>query len=335
MTDIDVSEAVSDIARRGCLAWLHVSRPSLRVKLSADTLGLPAGLETLATSATGLPPGSSYGTFATLESRARLLLAKAAVTKGDGKFVPYKSLDALVQEIEAIRTEYMTHVGRYLESYDADVEAGLVAWTSEANKIYDRLRREDSTVRENDRELFVENLLRAVRSAWQRPTEDQFSMSLRVLAFSIPGVGQASDASFVADAAKRMINDTLSGFTAELVGELRARTAETMTKVLTALRSGSAFREASLTPLRAFLAQFEGLNVMGDEVVAQRVAAVRAALGGATAETVRTDEGFREALTGALAEAATVGDDLVRTAEQDAKEMLSRRYGGGLRKVAV
>lgn len=335
MTDINFSEAVSDIARRGCLAWLNVSRPSLRVRLSAETLGLPAGLETLASTATVLPPGSSYGVFATLEGRARAALAKVSVTKGDGKFVPYKSLDALVAEVEQIKADYMAHVDRYLESYDTDVLNGLMAWTAEAHKIYDRLRREDSSVRENDRELFVENLLRAVRDAWTKPSKDQFAMGLRVLSFSLPGVGSATDASFVADAAKRMVSDTLSGFTAELVGELRARTAETMSRVLAAIRSGSTFRESSLSPLRTFLSQFEGLNVMGDEVVAGRVAAVRAALGGATAEDVRTDSGFREALTGALAEAAAIGTNLVQDAEKDAREMLSKRYGGGMRKVAV
>ena len=281
------------------------------------------------------PPGSTYNVFATLESRARLAVSKVAVTKGDGKFVPYAKLDELVSEVKDIEAQYLAHVERYLESYDSDVEAGLKAWTAEAHKVYDRLRREDATVREGDRELFVEGVLRAVRAAWAKPVKEQFGMSLRVLSFSLPGVGAAADASFVAEAARKMVDDTLKGFYGEMLGELRARTAETMGRVLTALRSGNTFRESSLTPLRSFLTQFEGLNVLEDAEVARRVQAVRLALGGATAETVRTDEGFRERLTDALAEAANIGEELAKNAEQDAKEMLSRRYGGGIRKVAV
>lgn len=337
MTEINASEAVSDIARTGCLVWLNVSRPSLTVRLSAESLGLPQGLESVASTPTVRPPGASYQTFSSLEQKARSALAKAAVSKGDGKFVPYALLDALVAEIEGIKAQYLAHVETYLETYDRDVAVALDAWGKEAHKIYDRLRRENSEFRENDRELFVENLVEQVRRAWPKADtlRDKFGMNLRCLAFSIPGVGSASDASLVASAARRMVEDTLAGFTSEVLGELRARTAETMEGVLAAIRGGSTFRESSLTPLRRFLDQFEALNVLGDDEVAARVRNVRAVLGGNTAAEVRSDVGFRERLEGALAEAASIGQDLANRAGADAQEMLSRRYGGGRRKVAV
>lgn len=338
MPELNVSEAVSDIARTGCLVWLNVSRPSLTVRLSAENLGLPQGLESVASTPTVRPPGASYQVFSSLERKARAALAKVAVSKGDGKFVPYTLLDALVAEVEGIKAQYLAHVETYLETYDRDVEVALGAWTKEAHKIYARLRRENSEFRENDRELFVENLVEQVRRAWPKADSlrDKFGMNMRCLAFSIPGVGGAgADASMVASAARRMIDSTLSGFTSEILGELRARTAETMEGVLAAIRGGSTFRESSLTPLRRFLDQFEALNVLGDDEVAARVRNVRAVLGGNTAAEVRSDVGFRERLEGALAEAASIGQDLANRAGADAREILSRRYGGGLRKVAV
>jgi hypothetical protein len=337
MTEINASQAVSDIARTGCLVWLNVSRPSLTVRLSAESLGLPQGLEAVASTPTVRPPGASYQNFSSLEQKARSALSKVAVSKGDGKFVPYALLDALVEEIEGIKAQYLAHAETYLETYDRDVAVALEAWTKEAHKIYDRLRRENSEFRENDRELFVDNLVEQVRRAWPKADSlrDKFGMNMRCLSFSIPGVGSDADASLVASAAKRMIDETLSGFTAEVLGELRARTAETMEGVLASLRGNSTFRENSLTPLRRFLDQFEALNVLGDDEVAARVRAVRSALGNGTALDVRTNEAFRERLESTLAEAVTIGQDLANQVSVDAQAMLSRRYGGGLRKVAV
>ncbi len=331
-TTLDESKAVSDLAKKGCLVWARVSRPSLSRMLSAEALGLPPTILGLATAPKVLPPGQKYKVFPKIEARVRNAIDKRALSRGDVKFVPYSLIAELQAEFELAQSEYMGAVELFLRDYEKDTIAGLGLWEVEAKKIWDKL---DPALRPKQ-EDFVARVLQAVRSAWpsQADIQNRFSMKLSVLQFALPGIatGVEQEAFLVADTVRKMASEGLSAFYADVVGELRERTVEMADQIVKSL-DGPRFGENSLKSLRGFLEKFEALNIADDREIAERVGAIKALLGNKTSEDVREDKSFRETFRTTLVSLRDEGTKLLTDAEKDAQGMLQKRYGAGTRVV--
>lgn len=329
---LDEGQAVADLAKKGCLVWLRVKRPSLSRMLSPDALGLPPSITGLATSPKVLPPGTKFKEFAKIEMRARQAIEKRALSRGDVKFVPFGLLDELHKEVVTARNEYFGVKELFLRDYARDVAKGLTLWETESKKIWNGL---DPSLRPPEG-MFTDAVLRAVREAWPKEEDlaDRFDMRMSVLQFALPGIasGVAQEAAVVADVTRNLARESLTGFYSDLVSELRARTVEMSDQIVKSL-DGPRFGENSLKSLRAFLNKFEALNVCDDREIEARINEIKAMLGNKTSEDVRGDKNFRETFRTTLVGLRDEGTKLLTDAEKDAASLLNKRYGSGIRKV--
>lgn len=330
-TGVDVtlaSSATNELARKGCLVWLHASRPSLRVSLSPASLGLPPSIGDVASLPSVKPPGETFGEFARFEGRARKALEKYSLGGGDGKFVPYALLDRALAEIEEARQGYLAHVPRYLESYDVDVANAKQRWEIEAGTIYDRLGASDIT-----REEFIGRIMAQLRDAWPASSEltERFSMRVRVLQLALPSLESmgAMDAPFAVQTARKLAEESVAPFIAGLADELRARTAEVCSDVLRVLTSeNTRFTQRTINPLAEFISVFRGLNVVGDVEAERALREVERAMQSKTATALGSDG--KAEFVAALQAAANLAPAALERSQAETDKLLRDRFGGGV-----
>ena len=322
------SSATNELARKGCLVWLHASRPSLRVTLSAESLGLPPSLAGVASLPSVKPPGETFGEFAKYEGRARKALEKYSLGGNDGKFVPYALLDKALAEIEEAREAYLAHVPRYLESYDVDVANAKERWEVEAGAIYNRLGVSDIT-----REEFIGRIMAQLRDAWPDASEleGRFDMRVRVLQLALPSLENlgAMDAPFAVQAARKLAEESVAPFIADLADELRARTAAVCSDVLRVLTSeNTRFTQRTINPLTEFIATFRGLNVVGDAEAERALREVERAMQSKTALALGSDG--KTEFVAALQAAADLAPAALQRSQAETDKLLRDRFGGGV-----
>lgn len=322
------SSATNQLARKGCLVWLHTQRPSLRVTLTAESLGLPPGLSSIASLPSVKPPGESFGEFAKFEGRARKSLERYSLGGNDGKFVPYALLDKALAEIEEARQAYLAHVPRYLESYDAEVAAAKERWEIEASTIYDRLGASDLT-----REEFVGRVMAQIRDAWPSAADltERFGMRVRVLQLALPSLESmgAMDAPFAVQTARRLAEESIAPFVADLANELRSRTAEVCNAVLRTLTDPKCkFTQRTLNPLEEFIGMFRGLNIVGDVEAEERLREVEATMRRNTVTALGSDG--KAEFVAALRAASDLAPAVLERTQAEAAKLLKDRFGGGI-----
>jgi len=307
MTDLDT------MARTGCFASVHVSRPSLRTTISWKDLGLPELDDAVVTPPSTRPPSKTYNEFSRLESRMRnCLRAHSAGSAGGFRFIKFGQLGKFLEEVHPLKEAYDAAVDPFLALYDQAVADALAVWEDKANKVYDSLKSPSV-----DRVTFCRRLVGKLRRAWPESStlRDRFSAEVQVLQFSLPSEDVLETNTDLIQQARRQAQSTLDGFFLEAQNELRARAIDSVRRMHKVLVKGETITERSIKPLKEFVAQFQQLSVVDDSEFRARLDGIVNALdskGGA--EGLRNDPEAWEEVRGLLDDVAAEGERLVEEA---------------------
>lgn len=315
MTTVTIANTAADYATQGCFVSVHVSRPTLRAKLSWAELGLPEVEDRLATPPSCKPPSESHKEFGRLEAAMRAALrARSAGAKGGFRYTKFSQLPTLLGELEPLTQQYIAHADKFLSAYQSDVDAALREWTEKAGEVYDALANPAITRRE-----FTRRLTMRLERAWPSADSirDRFDARVEVLQFALPEAGGgvfSSNPDLIARA-RHDAQRTLDGFFAEAQAELRERAVEAVRRMHDVLAAGGTIRESSINPLREFIERFRELSLVPDRAFQGHLdglVTLIADRGGA--EGLRNDRRAWGEVQERLADVAQIGEELAREA---------------------
>lgn len=318
---IDIAKAEDDFASKGCLVSISIHKPTLRVQLSWEDIGIPDNVTVLASPPSTKPP-TGYNNFTRLEQSMRNTIRRFSIGGMEGfRFMPWANFEKCLAEVIPYKEEYEAFVPTFLEDYEVQKERIIDDWVIQAGTIWDNLQDGAHMSRGEFINRVEGRLRKSLPSSNELPAK--FGVAIKSLQFSVGKGAKVENAPLTLKYAKQMAKDTFNDFFTEVASDLRQRTAEMAGKVLDVMKKNGKISDKSLQPLREYIKLFESLNVIDDSEVAQQVAKIKEFLK-ADKETInsKTFVNFGHTLGEAVSMASQDLDEVV-------KNKMQAMYGGG------
>ena len=223
------------------------------------------------------------------------------------RYVPDSNLEKLLGKLREYQATFNEEVEKFLENFDEMKEKQMPI----IKKALEDAARDESVSREAFNRIRVEY-----------PTKEEVRAKFRLQwnVYAIQGAKSKAAAAVAANEAEQ-VKDIIG----TMVGQLRSELSAKVEKILAAVNRGGALSSTSVGSAMELLNKVESLNVLGDQVLAQQIVSLRAALSTVDRKNVGEDfgqglEDIQEALEASVEEA-------IKQAEDDLTSVGRRKLG--------
>lgn len=304
----------NDLFKAGSVVDLDMQIWTARVKIRSEDLGLEDSIDVRKALSLGqhrlAPPEEFEEIFKHARAADRAVKSYSLnfpFIRG-ARYVPEKNMELLLKELKGSKESFYTAVDAFVKRYDT-------------------IRKEMLPIIEKALQDAAKNPLAAerafVRIQGEYPSSEEVRSKFR-LSWSMYAVQGASTAS-VKNAVKEEGNNVKS-IVEDMIVQLRQEAAEKVKQILKLTDKGGKLRKDTMESAIAMINRLEALNVMGDEVLAQQIDALRRTL------TSMGEEVPGKEFTKGLKD---IQEELTSSVEEAVKEAEKNLCGLGRRKLNI
>lgn len=292
----------SALFHNGSVVSLSISLWRARAKILASDLGIEDTAEVKAALSLGchrLAPSKAFDDILAIAREAQKVIDQLSMNFGlikGARFIPEKNIALLTERLSELKGQFYVAVEAFRDGYDPMRQQQLpilklalveAAGSLEvANRAYDRLVAE-------------------YPSAAEVITKFSFAYSL----YTVTSAKSAEAQKFA-----QQETDEVKSIVADMVKQLRDETSETLKSVISLATKGGKLNKRTIESAQATIERIKGLNILGDTVLGDQLAAVEKALGLVDRSEVTT--GFVTGLSQIQSTLETSLADAIAEAEQ-------------------
>lgn len=212
-----------------------------------------------------------------VESNARYYLKNISFPFpiGEAHFVPLNAIPELIKNFEMNQEEFTTVTSEFLRKYKSTKNKVLNAFRNKMPEIY------KVTASEDDYEIFFNNFIERLELIYpdKKTIANTFRFDWNMYDISLPKVNKHKDQFYAQKAElnrkleseyRRKAMIAMDDFLDDVVKELRAKTVEVCSFVITKISKGEVVTETNIQNLQNFIEKFSKLNFVDDtEIDAQ------------------------------------------------------------------
>lgn len=304
----------NDLFMKGSVVDLTTSLWRARIKVKAQDLGIPDSEEVAQALSLGqhrLAPADAFEEIMEPARKAARAIDYYSLPFGlipGARFVPDGNMPALLTRLREYKSQFNVAVEAFIDSYD-EIKGEQLPVIEQA--LIDAAKTPADAARAFDR----------VQSEYPDKHEVQAKFNLRWSVYSISTTKSRAAADALAGE-----TDEVKDVIREMVSQLRGEMTAKLSKILELANKGGKVNKRTLESCMELLDRIENLNILGDEVLAAQVAALRNYL--TDVDRTKVDAGFITGLNDIQQTLETSIEDAIAAAE-------SNLTGVGRRKMAV
>lgn len=285
-----------NIFRDGVLIDVDISYWSGAKALRPEDLGLKASAvaDAFKLGRKFLVPADVIRSFRRLDSKARRIVDEGSFPFpiGNAHFIPRKSFEKTIQNLEECKQEYMQLVDELIENYDKYREEMVPVYREAAEQAF--LIQTPQTHefgpeydREKEKQVFVEDFLERIESFYPPAAtiRKKFGLEWSLYEISLPRVDELdahqiiqneNNRQFAEQEYRRQMHEKMETFVNDAVSVLRQETVEVCGRISANLKEGKIVQGRTLQTLKDFVDRFSSLNFVGDATVESQLETLRA-----------------------------------------------------------